>query len=400
MDAFVFPSRTDTYGNVVLEALASGVPAIVTDSGGPRSIIRQGENGFVAGDLAGFVSRVEVPDSESCPSGGHALSASWDNVFESAYAGYERGLRNGSAAGKKVRMRPTSGVCASATPPDEGQTVVVQDRGDGAGTTRAIRMSRVSVFARSLPGLMALGFLWGAPLRAQQEGKAHLPLTVHEIVSNLEQRDQARAQALHRFEGTRVYSLHYRGFPHNYDAEMVVNLSYESPASKEFTVVSQSGSKFIVERVFKKMLESEKEAGKDQSRTALSEQNYEFALVGHEENPEGGRYILSVTPKSKNKFLYRGKVWIDAADFAVVKIEAQPAQNPSFWIKRTEIRHAYKKVDNFWLPAENHSESFVRIGGHADLSIEYKDYRITAADPLPAPTSLAHTSAAGPVAAE
>ncbi len=261
-------------------------------------------------------------------------------------------------------------------------------------------MSRVSVFARSLPGLMALGFLWGAPLRAQQEGKAHLPLTVHEIVSNLEQRDQARAQALHRFEGTRVYSLHYRGFPHNYDAEMVVNLSYESPASKEFTVVSQSGSKFIVERVFKKMLESEKEAGKDQSRTALSEQNYEFALVGHEENPEGGRYILSVTPKSKNKFLYRGKVWIDAADFAVVKIEAQPAQNPSFWIKRTEIRHAYKKVDNFWLPAENHSESFVRIGGHADLSIEYKDYRITAADPLPAPTSLAHTSAAGPVAAE
>jgi len=168
---------------------------------------------------------------------------------------------------------------------------------------------------------MALGFLWGAPLRAQQEGKAHLPLTVHEIVSNLEQRDQARAQALHRFEGTRVYSLHYRGFPHNYDAEMVVNLSYESPARKEFTVVSQSGSKFIVERVFKKMLESEKEAGKDQSRTALSEQNYEFALVGHEENPEGGRYILSVTPKSKNKFLYRGKVWIDAADFAVVKIE-------------------------------------------------------------------------------
>ena len=59
MDAFVFPSRTDTYGNVVLEALASGVPAIVTDSGGPRFVIRQGENGFVAGDLAGFVSRVQ-----------------------------------------------------------------------------------------------------------------------------------------------------------------------------------------------------------------------------------------------------------------------------------------------------------------------------------------------------
>ena len=36
MDLFVFPSHTDTFGNVVLEALASGVPAIVTPDGGPR----------------------------------------------------------------------------------------------------------------------------------------------------------------------------------------------------------------------------------------------------------------------------------------------------------------------------------------------------------------------------
>ena len=40
MDLFVFPSHTDTFGNVVLEALASGVPAIVTPDGGPRYIVR------------------------------------------------------------------------------------------------------------------------------------------------------------------------------------------------------------------------------------------------------------------------------------------------------------------------------------------------------------------------
>jgi len=43
-----------------------------------------------------------------------ALSASWDAVFESVYAGYERGLRNGSLAGKKVRPRRPAGVCADA----------------------------------------------------------------------------------------------------------------------------------------------------------------------------------------------------------------------------------------------------------------------------------------------
>ncbi|CAN5789212.1 glycosyltransferase family 1 protein [soil metagenome] len=46
-DIFVFPSTTETLGNVVLESLASGVPAIVVDQGGPQDLIRSGENGFV-----------------------------------------------------------------------------------------------------------------------------------------------------------------------------------------------------------------------------------------------------------------------------------------------------------------------------------------------------------------
>ncbi len=54
MDVLAFPSQTDTYGNVVLEALASGVPAVVTNGGGPRFIVRSGETGFVTKDLPSF----------------------------------------------------------------------------------------------------------------------------------------------------------------------------------------------------------------------------------------------------------------------------------------------------------------------------------------------------------
>ena len=50
MDLFVFPSHTDTFGNVVLEALASGVPAIVTPDGGPKTIVRDGETGRIVPD--------------------------------------------------------------------------------------------------------------------------------------------------------------------------------------------------------------------------------------------------------------------------------------------------------------------------------------------------------------
>jgi hypothetical protein len=53
--------------------------------------------------------------------------------------------------------------------------------------------------------------------------------------------------------------------------------------------------------------------------------------VGYEPTGMGGQYVLRVSPKSRSKYVYRGKVWVDGTDFAVRRIEAEPAQNPSFW---------------------------------------------------------------------
>jgi hypothetical protein len=210
------------------------------------------------------------------------------------------------------------------------------------------------------------------------------PLTANQVVANLQEKNRERAQALYQFQGTRIYRMQYRGFPSDRDAEMVVKAAYQAPASKEFTVVSQTGSKFVIEHVFKKLLEGEQEAMDEENRkrTALDATNYDFTLDQYDVTPAGPEYVLSVLPKSKNKFLYSGKIWVDAKDFAVVRIEAEPAKNPSFWIKKSEIKHTYVKVDDFWLPAENHTESVIRLGGRAILSIEYKDYKITQAAPI------------------
>ena len=55
MDVFVFPSETDAFGNVAQEANASGVPAIVTNQGGPKFIVRHNETGFIAENFDDFV---------------------------------------------------------------------------------------------------------------------------------------------------------------------------------------------------------------------------------------------------------------------------------------------------------------------------------------------------------
>jgi phosphatidylinositol alpha 1,6-mannosyltransferase len=95
MDLFVFPSHTDTFGNVVLEALASGVPAIVTPDGGPRHIVRDGETGVIADDgkfASAVASVLRDPERHARmreAARQYALSASWDAVFEGIYAAYE-----------------------------------------------------------------------------------------------------------------------------------------------------------------------------------------------------------------------------------------------------------------------------------------------------------------------
>jgi hypothetical protein len=237
--------------------------------------------------------------------------------------------------------------------------------------------SSVSGLGRWVRLALFLGLFAGQLHLQAQQDSSHL--TAAQVVANLERKNQERAHTLAEFHGTRTYRMQYRGFPSNRDAEMVVKADYKAPDQKQFTVVSQTGSKFIIDRVFMKLLEGEKEALKPENRdrTALNATNYDFTLDKFEPDAKGGQYELTVTPKSSNKFLYRGKVWVDATDFAVTRIEAEPAKNPSFWIKKSEIQHKYVKVKDFWLPAENHTESQLRLGGRAILSIEYTDYKIT-----------------------
>lgn len=92
MDLFVFPSHTDTFGNVVLEALASGVPAMVTPDGGPAHIVQDGFTGRVlpdsafAGVIAQTLADPAVLQRMRVAAREYALGCSWDAVFASVVA--------------------------------------------------------------------------------------------------------------------------------------------------------------------------------------------------------------------------------------------------------------------------------------------------------------------------
>lgn len=216
-------------------------------------------------------------------------------------------------------------------------------------------------------------------------------LTAEQIVSRLQEKNHEREMALRKLHGTRIYRVHYEGFFGTREAEAVVSYDYASPNHKEFVVQSQTGAKFILNRVIKGLLEGEKEAATEEhrQRTALSGRNYNFTLANEETALEQSQYVLNVLPKHDDKFLYRGKIWVDSVDFSVTRIEAEPAKSPSFWVKKSEVHHRYQKIGDFWLPAENKTESTIRMGGRALLSIEYKDYQLTETAPLEAKENAA-----------
>jgi hypothetical protein len=200
-------------------------------------------------------------------------------------------------------------------------------------------------------------------------------VTTTEIVQQLVEHNQDRALRLPHYTSERHYHLEYHGLPHAAEASMDVEATGDGASSRSFRVLSESGSHLLINHVLKKLLASEEEGVHDQSETALTPANYLFTLAGSV--TENGRqlYVLKVEPKVARKLLYRGTIWVDAQDYAVVRIEAEPAQHLSFWVTNTEIHHVYAKTGDFWLPELDKSESKVRLGGTATLTIDYGTYQ-------------------------
>jgi hypothetical protein len=194
---------------------------------------------------------------------------------------------------------------------------------------------------------------------------------VGEIVARMTAENAKRAEDLKGYTEERHYTVKYHGFPVDLSASLTVEATYDAPDRKHFQIVSETGSKLLADKVLKRLLTTEEEAARDPDKTALTPDNYNFSLMDQEMVNGRPCWVLQVEPKKDSKLLYRGRVWVDEEDYAVVKIDAEPAQNPSFWIRKTTIHHEYAKRGPFWLPERNRSETEVRLGGKAVLSIDY-----------------------------
>ena len=234
---------------------------------------------------------------------------------------------------------------------------------------------------------MALGAAWavsvavgGASAQAPAGASA---LPSDQVVARMVSRNRERASSLEGYRGRRHYHLDYTGVFGARQADMVVEVLYHSPDEKEFNVISESGSKWICHHVLRRLMQVEQENARPgaRERTEINPENYSFELTGVENSAEGSTYyVLQAEPKTPSAYLFRGKVWVDGRDFAVARIEGEPARNPSRWTKQSDFRHEYQCLDGFWLPARNDTVTQLHLLGQSHLTIEYTDYELTRAE--------------------
>ena len=198
--------------------------------------------------------------------------------------------------------------------------------------------------------------------------------TAGEVVAKMIEHDRDRQASLEGYTARRHYILENQR--HRKRAEMLVRMKCLKDGSKEFEVVSSAGWGVAQNHVFPKLLSAETDASQPGSRerSRIIPENYSFEMVGTETVNDRTAYVVALDPKTSNKYLMKGKIWVDAEEYAIVRIEGQPAKSPSFWIKSVRFVHTYSKQGPFWLPQSDDSVTDARVLGATDLKIEYFGY--------------------------
>lgn len=230
----------------------------------------------------------------------------------------------------------------------------------------------------------AQGQTFTAKATEETAGSSYDPSMVQageDIVAKMLEQNRVRRERLQRYSSVRTYEV--RNLQGKLAAQTVVRVDYEALDKKTFSKTSEKGSGIVRHLVFDHLIQSESEtsSGREHHDSAITESNYAFALVGEEDLGPYHCFVLTTTPKRKDKYLFEGKIWIDTADFAIVKIAGHPAKKPSFWINRADFVREYQRIDGFWLPFRDETFVEVKMYGRKVFTVDHQNYVINSESP-------------------
>ncbi|HTR36426.1 MAG TPA: hypothetical protein VMH80_11015 [Bryobacteraceae bacterium] len=213
-------------------------------------------------------------------------------------------------------------------------------------------------------------------LVAAQAPQSRALLSAEQIVERMRAADAARSEQLQGYTAFRRYVLYNHRF--HKQGTIVARLTYRSPGEKSLEVMCEDGSRLIRDRVLKRVIRAEEEASEAANRglARIDLVNYDIQVLGTETDAGLTLYILGLEPRSRSPYLVRGRAWVDASEYALVRLEGVVAKKPSIWVGSPVIQQTYVKSGPFWLPDKNLSTTDAPLFGRTDLTIESSGYEI------------------------
>jgi len=219
--------------------------------------------------------------------------------------------------------------------------------------------------------VLALGTALVPPSLAQSASQ----LSVRDIVSRMQAAESAE-QNRPGYTLLREYRLSGAD-PNAATSRVLAEVNYIPPASKQFSIRNIEGND-RGEKIVRRVLDHEAEMAKTRAHVAFCNENYDFALLGRELVNGKPAYVLKLSPKQARTELLRGKAWVDAGNFLVVKAEGEPAKSPSWWIKDLNIVITYGRADGVWLPLTTRATADLRLlGTHVLTSKDVEVHAVT-----------------------
>ncbi len=172
---------------------------------------------------------------------------------------------------------------------------------------------------------------------------------------------------------TREYQLSASG-SQKPDSKVVAEVNFVPPAGKEYTIVQTQGSDRGA-NVVRKVLDRESHMAGQTDQHAITPSNYDLTLLGREALDGRDCYVLQLIPKRREVDLVRGKAWVDAASFRILRIEGETAKSPSWWIKNLQVTLNYGELNGVWVQNSTHAVADVRLIGTHVLNSRDVDLR-------------------------
>jgi hypothetical protein len=163
-------------------------------------------------------------------------------------------------------------------------------------------------------------------------------------------------------------------------AEMQVKTTYRKETGKSYEVLSQSGSSLWRNEVLKTLLENEQRMSRPGNvETALiNSSNYDMKLDQNAAQMLNGRQclVLDITPRRKSQYLFKGQLWVDAHDYAIVQLKGAAAKSAFFLANAAEVSRQYTEIDD--LPMATHAEavSGSALLGQTVVKVDYNGYQL------------------------